>query len=285
MSTHNAYASTVAGLMALALVLSPLSSFAKEKEARAERADKAGTAYGHLVAPGWIKKNGSTTPLLGGWLPFGIAKKLGLTGTSTGTTTADVTGPSISSIVSYPSQTKAKIAWATDEKSDSAVYYATSSAALEATSSAQVSKAKLVKEHEVVLSNLTASTTYYFKVFSKDAAGNTSSSSVMTFTTMAPDVMVTYPAISNVAVTSGTSTVSVSWKTNEPATTKVYYGVGSVDTNASSTKYAANLSLTTDHSITVAGLATSTAYSLVIESRNAAGNASLSNSLSATTGI
>ncbi|HCR52570.1 TPA: hypothetical protein DIV48_02900, partial [Candidatus Kaiserbacteria bacterium] len=99
-------------VLAASLALSPAMAFAKENgrgNARAsvsasERADvrahtdadeqedadengrKDGranvatclTAFGHLIAPGWIKHHGTTTVASHCFLPFGIAKKLGL---------------------------------------------------------------------------------------------------------------------------------------------------------------------------------------------------------------
>jgi hypothetical protein len=215
-------ASISAGFLALMISVAPLSSFAKtavngkelgnlkKVEAKAEIGASAnvtsnvsgnasvtasgsastssgkGNAFGHLIAPGWIKKNGTSTNNYS-WLPFGIAKKLGL-GTSTGSTTVDTTAPMISSVVSAVHTTDATITWMTDEKSNSMIFYGTSSASVGSSTVANVTKNSLVNAHSVSLSGLTASTTYYFKVGSKDASGNVSYSPVMSFTTNAVPV-------------------------------------------------------------------------------------------------
>jgi hypothetical protein len=295
-------------LLALLLAFSPLAGFAKEHDkndksgkvdaqAKIElklqnRADKKGSegknclkAIGHLIAPGWIKANGTTTVSADCELPSGIFKKLNRGSGTTTATTTDSVAPVISSVLASPRLSAALIEWTTDERSDSKVYYGTTTSLdISSTSTLSASARGMTKDHEVKLSNLSASTTYYFKVASKDASGNLSVSSVMSFTTKSPSADSTYPVISNVSTSAGTSTIGVSWKTSEPATTKVYYGTGIVDVNSTSTAFVSNSSLVTDHSITITGLSTSTPYTLVLESKDGSGNASLSNSLGVTTG-
>jgi hypothetical protein len=245
-------------------------------------------AFGHLIAPGWIKKNGSSTIATDCWLPFGIAKKFqgpNPNGNGTGTTTPDTTGPVIGSINTSPKQTTVNITWLTDEKADSMVFYATSSGAVDVNSSttARVSKSSLEKDHNVKIENLATSTTYYFRIASKDASGNVSYSNTFSFNTLAPDVIATYPVISQIVTATGTSTVNIAWKTNENATSKVYYGTTTPNTNSSTTAFVLDSTLVTNHSVLVSGLSTSTAYTFVIESKNAQGNDTLSNSFTITT--
>lgn len=306
-----------AGAIALILVASPLAGFAKENGKDKSGKDTVQTseivnmkaskndskkeaksavkiqnkqevsclkAYGHLISSGWSKKNGQISISGDCWLPFGIAKKF--YGTSTiATSTPDVTAPVISSINASPLKNEATIKWTTNEKSDSVVFYATSSGALDvnSTSTARIAKSNMTKDHSIKLSGLMASTTYYAKIASKDSSGNTSYSDAITFTTKAPDAVVTYPVVSNVATIIGTSTVRIAWKTNEPATSKIYYGTTTVDTNSAATKFVVDSSLVTNHELTISNLSTSTAYEIVIESKNAANNATLSNSFTATT--
>lgn len=244
-------------------------------------------AFGHLIAPGFIKNNGGASLGVDCVLPFGIGKKFYGT-TTIGTSTnpiVDTVAPIITSVTSSPLQTKATIKWVTDEKSHSVVFYATSSAALDTQSSStsRVMKSGLVKDHTIELKNLATSTTYYFRVGSKDASGNMVFSNVYSFVTKAPDTVVTYPVVSNIATITGSTTVAIAWKTNESATTKVYYGTTTPNVNASSTSFVVNNDLVKDHAITVTGLATSTQYTFVIESKNAQGNATYSNSFGVTT--
>lgn len=92
----------------------------------------------------------------------------------------DETPPVISSITATPTSTTAVITWLTDEASSSKVTYATST--LDTASSTEMeSDSALVTSHELTLTGLTASTTYYFIVESTDADDNTATSTESTF--------------------------------------------------------------------------------------------------------
>ena len=94
----------------------------------------------------------------------------------------DTTPPVISN-VSAGSLTSfgAVITWTTSEVSDSQVEYGTTTAYGNSTPPDKT----LVSSHSVLLSQLTASTLYHYRVKSKDAAGNKAVSSDSTFTTVA----------------------------------------------------------------------------------------------------
>lgn len=93
----------------------------------------------------------------------------------------DLTAPYISSInVLNVTQTGAMVTWTTDENSDSQVEYGLTTSF----GSTTVLDSTMTTSHSVNLTNLTAGTTYNFKVKSKDAAGNLSQTS-STFTTLA----------------------------------------------------------------------------------------------------
>lgn len=91
-------------------------------------------------------------------------------------------------------------------------------------------------------------------------------------TTTPPVTDVTAPTISNIAVSNlATSTATVAWTTNENATGKVYYATSSpVDLSTAPTM--SDTSLVTSHSFGLTGLATSTTYYYVLESKDAAAN-------------
>src|SRR5207253_8133853 len=95
-------------------------------------------------------------------------------------TTADITPPVISGVaVTNISGTGTTIQWTTNEASDSQVEYGLttsygSTTALDAT---------LQTTHSVALNGLTGSTTYHYRVQSKDAAGNLAMSADSAFTT------------------------------------------------------------------------------------------------------
>lgn len=93
-------------------------------------------------------------------------------GTRGGDETGSTTPPVISSILaSSTASTTARITWVTNEPATSRVAYATSTPV----GTAQVvSSATLVTNHEINLSGLVASSTYYFTVQSTDSEGNTS---------------------------------------------------------------------------------------------------------------
>ncbi|MEK7109154.1 MAG: peptidoglycan-binding protein, partial [Patescibacteria group bacterium] len=161
----------------------------EDSDSRGRRAICTITPPGHLIAPGWLRKMGGVRPLVPECqvLPSGIAKKLpGGTGTTTppapppaDTTAPVITGVSASNIAS----TSAIIGWTTNEAANSKVYYGTSTP-LNLASASTVSNSALVTSHSLSLTGLTASTTHYYAVESKDAAANTATSSQQSFMTL-----------------------------------------------------------------------------------------------------
>lgn len=143
-------------------------------------------APGHLIAPGWLKQNreGKNPVRPCKALPPGIAKKIGGgSGTSTASTTPDTTAPVISDIdADVTSSTTAEVEWETNESASSKVWYSTVSPLdLTASTTLMVSSSTLTKDHELDLTGLSASSTYYYVVGSTDASGNTATSSQRSF--------------------------------------------------------------------------------------------------------
>lgn len=136
---------------------------------------------GLLVAPGIRKKLGfEPQPLPGQELPPGISEKI-----TPSTTTPDTTVPTISELkATSTTATSTKISWMTDEGADSKVWYSTSTPLVIATSTPVVSSSDMVLNHEFTLSDLTASTTYYYLVSSTDDSGNTATGTEQSFTTL-----------------------------------------------------------------------------------------------------
>lgn len=184
----------------------------------------------------------------------------------------DTTAPTISSKSVDTDVTEATITWVTNEEATSAVSYAMTS--LNATSTTPTTKTNgtLVKNHSVELTNLTASTTYYFIVHSKDAAGNTATSTEMTFTTDEEIVVDnTAPIISSILATPTSTAATITWTTNEAATSKVTFA--DVDLgSASTTDMVSESAFVTSHQIELTGLATSTQYFFKVESKDESGN-------------
>jgi hypothetical protein len=176
----------------------------------------------------------------------------------------DTVPPTISDVsVSGITDNLAVISWSTNEPADSSVEYgSTDNYGLKA------SDASLVLGHSITLTGLGASSTYHFRVGSKDASGNGPSwSGDFSFKTLArPDKEP--PVISNVRAGGITDRVAViTWETDEPADSSVEYGTqttyGSVKSDG------AIVSL---HELTLSGLEGSTAYHFRVRSTDATGN-------------
>jgi len=180
----------------------------------------------------------------------------------------DTTPPTITSgpIAFEVATVSAKIGWRTNELSDSVVEYGTSTSyGLTETDSA------LATSHIVLLSGLNASTTYHYRVKSTDEAGNTVISGDKTFSTnVIGDI--TPPQISDVIATSvSTSSATISWMTNEPASSEVEFGP---DTGYGST--ASSSGLATSHVVVIMGLSPDAEYHFRVKSRDGSGNLSVS---------
>jgi hypothetical protein len=180
--------------------------------------------------------------------------------TTTGTAPA---GPPVISNVSVGSitNTSATITWTTDQPSTTLVNFGTTTAY----GSNSTLDSTMVTSHSVTLTGLTLGTTYDFDVVSANSGAMSASSTNSTFLTTS--VVNTPPVITNVATTNLTSTsVTVTWTTDQPASSLVNYGT-SLSYGSSSPQDA---TLVTAHSVTLTGLAASTAYDFDVVSSNAA---------------
>ncbi len=151
-------------------------------------------------------------------------------------------GPVISNVSHSVNVTQVTVAWDTDVAADSFVVYSTDSGF--ATSREQGSSAKNSTAHSVTLTGLDESTTYYYRVRSERVNGGiTTDYTSRSFTTTAEPVVTpptpsgggglliidktdkVPPVITNVAVSGITAgSVSVTWDTDESATSFVQYG-------------------------------------------------------------
>ena len=314
-------------LSLVALVLMPGATYAKEREQRREREDRKEekslnklikkdlekineeleeefedqiketrripcTPYGHFIAPGWIWRNGSTSPDDDCWLPRGIQKKWfwwGWGGWNMSSTT-DTTAPIISTVRSWPLNRAAFISWITDEPSDSALFWSTTTpVSVNSSSTPQQVQNMRTRVHQMLIRGLSTSTTYYAVVRSRDAAGNAAYSPEFSFftrggTTTPPVVDVTAPTITTVALSASTSTMNVSWVTNELATSRVFYSTGTpVTASTSTTPYLESGTLVTNHSLNLSSLSASTTYYIRVQSADAALNIQTSGEFSTTT--
>ena len=166
------------------------------------------------TSPGFenrVENHPTTTP--SGTVPATPAQPIGQTGVTTvpaisATPTqpaADTTPPTISNVQSTNiTQTTATISWTTNEISSSDIYYSKNSSVLTSGTS-RVTIAGNVTSHGITLASLSASSTYYYLVVAKDEAGNTATSSVNNFQTIAePVVTATTKVITATAGTGGT---------------------------------------------------------------------------------
>lgn len=136
--------------------------------------------------------------------------------------------------------------------------------------------------HSTTLTGLTASTEYNYYVRCQDISAqlNTMTTSAhVTFTTLTPDT--TAPTVSNIQATSITATgVTITWTSNELATSRVEYGATSgyglftaVDGTADSTT----------HSVSITGLTSATDYHFRVISTDASANTATSDDNTFTT--
>lgn len=201
------------------------------------------------------------------------ASNLATSGNNTFTTTAlpgDTSGPVISSIsVGNISPNGATVTWSTDEAASSQVEYGTTTSY----GSLSALNSSLVSSHSRSLSGLSPSTVYHYRVISKDTADNSSTSGDGIFTSAGASTDTTGPAISSVLaqnITTGSATLT--WTTDEPATSQVDFGLTD-DYGSSTTK---NETLLMSHQQIVTGLSAGSTYHFSVKSKDAAGNLSSS---------
>lgn len=211
----------------------------------------AGTTYAYEVASTDATGNGATRSKI-----------------AYGTTASkqDLTAPVITTAptVIYKNDRSATIQWITNESANAQIAYGTSADSLVNVKTSP----DFETEHNVTLTNLSASTTYHFKASSTDQDNNgPASSSVISFTTeSAPDTQ--NPTISAVSSTVADSSAIISWTTDEVSDSAVRYGTtsGSYDLNAG------DATDVTAHKVTLTNLQPNTTYFYVVESIDRSGN-------------
>jgi hypothetical protein len=209
---------------------------------------------------------------------------------SSGNTSAN-TGPppQLSYVLSWGiTSTGASISWSTNNASTTAVAYGTSTAL----GSMTPVQTGLNVTHGVVLTGLASGTTYYFVAQSTDSNGNTGYSATYSFTTGSASGGTSSPPTTT-APTSGngpvllylatwnvtSSGISISWSTDNVATTAVSYGLSPALGQTTPVQTA----LTNNHGITLTGLKSSSTYYFVAQSTDANGNTGYSGTYTFTT--
>ncbi|MEW5767291.1 MAG: fibronectin type III domain-containing protein, partial [bacterium] len=185
---------------------------------------------------------------------------------SKGSLKVDRSLPVISGVnASNVTDVSARINWTTDEGATSQVEYGLSADYANTTSLDPA----LVTNHTVTLTGLVSSTTYYYRVRSRDSLGNESVSNDGTFTTAADQ---TPPQISNITHSNiGENVATITWTTDEASTSKVEYG-----TTTSYGQAAQEGSFVTSHSIALSGLLAFTTYHYRVISTDGSNNANTS---------
>jgi cytochrome c biogenesis protein CcmG/thiol:disulfide interchange protein DsbE len=181
----------------------------------------------------------------------------------------DMTSPVISNIlISEINDTNAVITWTTDEPSSTQVEYGTSANY----GKSSVFNEEMVTKHAVKLSALTPGTSYYFRIKSKDAAGNLATSTTDDKFVTIPPPDINPPVISNIKIADISDTAAtITWTTDEKAIGQIEYGASvAYGTTAQED------SLVTNHSLTLGGLEAEKTYFFRVKSKDANKNESMS---------
>lgn len=141
----------------------------EKKERKEERKDAryCFRAFGHLIAPGWIKNFGSSsTSTINCWLPFGISKKFG-----NSTTTLDIIPSVIRQVAVISSTSTISVSWRTNEPSTSRLWYSTTTP-ITSTTANLVENNTLKLNHLLTVNSLATGTPYYLVIESLDGSNN-----------------------------------------------------------------------------------------------------------------
>lgn len=173
-------------------------------------------------------------------------------------------------VAGEPTSTQ-RVSWKTNVPTSSLLRYTAVGSAQE-----ELSDSTLVTEHEITVKNLKDDTIYSLSAESRDAGGNLATSDVQTLRT-ALDTRP--PKVTDVKVETtvrGTGSeargqIVVSWKTDEPATSQVAYGQGS-GLRTFNNRSSEDATLTTEHIVIIADLATSRVYTVQPVSKDRSDN-------------
>lgn len=178
-------------------------------------------------------------------------------------------------ITDRPSQAL-KINWTTNVPTSSTITYAPANG-----KSSEVSKSELSTAHELETGPLEDNATYAFTISGRDQFGNEAVSTLGGINTKNDTRP---PSISNFTVETepgeqGDDTIKViaSWKTDEPSTSKIEFGVGAGDANLTQSSQE-SAALDTSHVVVVSGIEPSQAYQFRAISKDAGANIAKSTS-------
>ena len=182
------------------------------------------------------------------------------------TTNPDTTAPVISSVAwTNLTTTSPTVTWNTNEVSDTQVEYGLTSAYGTPSSF----NGAMVTSHTQGLTGLTTNTTYYYRILSRDAAGNLRTSAGTIYIDSVAPVLTLPPTISGLTGNAAT----ITWSVNESSAAQVDYGL----TTAYGSPPTAYSGLTSpSQSRPLTGLTANTTYNYRVRSRDVAGNITVS---------
>jgi hypothetical protein len=164
-----------------------------------------------------------------------------------------ISGPSFRSV----SASSAAVEWQTDEPSTGSVKVG----------SVVALASELATTHSVLVSGLTASTTYSAEVSAVDKAGNGPTLKTGSFRTAAVTDAIAPVILEGPSISAATdSSMVVEWTTNEPSQGAVSFGIGSFTSSAAEAAYSIK------HRVELTGLTSSSSYQVRVSAKDAAGN-------------
>lgn len=175
-------------------------------------------------------------------------------------------GPTVGSITT----STATVLWVTDKPSNSIVSLGTVSGVY-TLQTGQITNTTFTN-HSVGLTNLVRGTQYFYKVSSADVNGNEVESSEATFSTDPGDITAPIITTGPSLAKNSASLVTVTWETDELASSVVEYGVQDVTENSIGRAD----DLTLFHQVQINGLQSSQSYLLRVKSRDSSGNTTVS---------
>ncbi len=183
-------------------------------------------------------------------------------------TIVDTSVPELSNVaVSDITTSAATISWDTNEPANTQVEYGITNSY----GSMTTLDASYITSHTVPLSGLQRDVTYYYRIITRDPAGWVGEYEGTFFNDINP------PVISDVEHADlDTSSVTVTWTTDEPSTSQVEYGT----TIGYGSSTILDGTLTTNHSVGITGLSPNTTYNYRARSVDAHGNEAASSNSS-----
>jgi phosphodiesterase/alkaline phosphatase D-like protein len=188
------------------------------------------------------------------------------------TDTTDTTAPDIRMITTDVTATTTDVSWSTNEDADGVLYVSTTSPVAIGSSTRAASAMSLTRAHTLTADDLMPDTTYYAVLTSTDASGNVLQSDSFAFHTDAASDT-TAPHLHAIRFDAGTSTLAVSWNTDEPTSADLYAsGTSGFAIDDDGVMAAHDASLDASHALMLSGLSPDTNYFVRVHAADNAGN-------------